>query len=104
MKKLLCGVLALAFVVPVQGRAMSYLTGPSALTNAANAAKTAEAVACVIADGASVALSVEDALNQGKATQIVRSGTTTTVQATSLVVCQQLGGVAGALSSSAPSH
>jgi hypothetical protein len=104
MKNLLCGVLALAFVLPVQGQAMSYFTGPSASTNAANAAKTAEVVACVVADGASVALSVEDAINQGKATQLVHSGTTTTVQAASLVVCQQMGGVASALSSPAPSH
>jgi hypothetical protein len=104
MEKLLCGVLALAFILSGQAQAMSYFTGPSASTNAANAVKTAEAVACVVADGARVALSVEDALNQGKATQLVRSGTTTTVQATSLVVCQQLGGVASALSSVAPSH
>jgi hypothetical protein len=104
MKKLLCGGLALGFTLTGQAQAMSYFTGPSASTQLANAAKTAEAVACVIADGASVALSVEDALNQGKATQLVRSGTTTTVQTTSRVVCQQLGGVAGALSSPAPSH
>jgi hypothetical protein len=104
MKKLLCGVLSLVFVMPVQSRAMSYFTGPSASTHAADAAKTAEAVACVIADGASVALSVEDAINQGKAAQLVRSGATTTVQATSLVVCQQMGGIANALSSPAPSH
>ena len=104
MKKLLCGMLALAFFLPAKGRAMSYFTGPSASTNPANAAKTAEAVACVIADGASVALSVEDAINQGKATDLVRSGSTKTVQATSLDVCQQLGGVASALSSPVPSH
>jgi hypothetical protein len=104
MKKQLCGVLALAFVLPVPSQAMSYFSGPSASTNAANAVKAAQAVACVIADGASVALSVEDAINRGKASQIVRSGTTTTVQAASLDVCLQLGGVAGALSSSASSH
>jgi hypothetical protein len=104
MKKLLCGALLLAFVLPVQGRAMSYFTGPSASSNAANAAKTAEAVACVIADGASVALSVEDAINQGKATQLVRSGTTTTVQAAGSDICQQMGGVARSLSSPASSN
>ncbi len=104
MKKLLCGALLLAFVLPVQGRAMSYFTGPAASINAVNAAKTAAAVACVIADGASVALSVEAAVNQGKATQLVRSGTTTTVQAASLDVCQQMGGVAQTLSSPASSN
>ncbi|MGO9390632.1 hypothetical protein [Rhodoblastus sp.] len=104
MKKLLCGALLLAFILPVQGHAMSYFTGQSASTNAANASRTAAAVACIIADGASVALSVEDAVNQGKANQLVHSGTTTTVQAASLDVCQQMGGIAQTLSSPASSN
>jgi hypothetical protein len=106
MKKLLCGALTLACLAfaSAPGSAMSYFTGPPASTNAANAAKTAEGVACFISESASVALSIEDALNQGKATQPVRSGTTTTVRAASLNICQQLGGVAGALSSPAASH
>ncbi|WP_294538136.1 hypothetical protein [uncultured Rhodoblastus sp.] len=106
MEKLLCGALALASLtfVPAQASAMSYFTGPAASTNVANAARTAEAVACVVANSASVALSVEDAINQGKATQIVRSGATTTVRAASLEVCRQLGGIAGAPSAPASSY
>jgi hypothetical protein len=106
VKKLFCGALALACLTfaSAPASAMSYFTGPLTSTNAANAAKTAEAVACFIANSASVALSVEDALNQGKATQLVRSGTTTTVRAASFDICQQMGGVAGALSSPAAPH
>jgi hypothetical protein len=103
IRKLAAGAFALAFILPVQGRAMSYFSGPSAANNAANAEKAAAAVACVIANGAGVALSVEDAINQGKAKQIVRSGTTTTVQAASSDICQQMGGAANVLSAPASS-
>jgi hypothetical protein len=101
IRKLAIGVFTLAFILPVQGQAMSYFSGASASNNATNVAKTAAVVACVIANGARVALSIEDAINQGKAKQIVRSGTTTTVQATSSDVCQEMGGVANALSAPA---
>jgi hypothetical protein len=95
IRKLAIGVFTLAFILPVQGQAMSYFSGASASNNAA---ETAAVVACVIANGARVALSIEDAINQGKAKQIVRSGTTTTVQAASSDICQEMGGVANALS------
>jgi hypothetical protein len=52
-----------------------------------------DAVVCDVSKVANVALAVEQAVNQGRTTQLVRQGTTATVQAASAAACQQLGGV-----------
>jgi hypothetical protein len=95
MKKLLCGALALGLMAG-PASAMSYFSSPSATKAAQNAATIAAAINCVVSQGAVVALSVEDALNEGKvgANQVVRTGTTTKVENVSAVLCTQLGGIA----------
>ena len=52
-----------------------------------------DAVICDVTRVAHVALVVENAVNGGKTTPLVRVGTTATVQAASDAVCQNLGGV-----------
>jgi hypothetical protein len=52
-----------------------------------------DAAICDVSRVANVALVVENAVNQGKTTPLVRVGTTATVQAASNAVCQSLGGV-----------
>lgn len=52
-----------------------------------------DAVVCDVSRAANLAVVVEQAVNQGKATPIVREGATATVQAASGAVCQNLGGV-----------
>jgi hypothetical protein len=60
-----------------------------------------DAVVCDVSRVANVALVVEQAVNQGKTTPLVREGATASVQAASEQVCQSLGGVA---QQSASSH
>lgn len=51
-----------------------------------------DAVVCDVSRVAHVASIVERAVNQGKATPLVREGATAIVQAASDAVCEQLGG------------
>jgi hypothetical protein len=53
-----------------------------------------DAVVCDVSHVASVALVVEQAVNQGKTTPLIREGATASVQAASQQVCQSIGGVA----------
>jgi hypothetical protein len=52
-----------------------------------------DAVVCDVSSVANVALVVEQAVNQGKTTPLVREGATASVQAASAQVCQSLGGL-----------
>lgn len=91
MIKLLCGALALAFLsAPASAMSGHVMTEIQAAINAA------EAITCDVSKAASAGLSVESAINQGKATPVIRTGTTATVQTTSAAVCAALGGVAKA--------
>ncbi len=96
MIKLLRGALALALL----SSPVSAMSGVSTSTLQGDA-QTAATVACLVADGANATLSVEDAINQGKATQAVRTGTTGAVVNASAAICAQLGGIAQNLSAPA---
>lgn len=88
-RKLSAGVLVCALLSAAPASAMSN----NVISEIEAALAFGDAVVCDVSRVAHVALTVEKAVNQGKATPVVREGTTATVQAASDAVCQNLGGV-----------
>jgi hypothetical protein len=90
MKKLMCGAVALAFLVSAPASAMSYLT-PSNTVAACDIATSVEQA--VLAD--------ETLANQISGKQVGRTGTTSTVADVTPALCGQIGGAVSSIAATA---
>jgi hypothetical protein len=88
-RKLHAGALVCALISAAPAAAMSN----NVISEIEAALAFGDAVVCDVSHVANVALIVEQAVNQGKATPLVRVGATSSVQAASDAICRSFGGV-----------
>jgi hypothetical protein len=88
-RKLYAGALVCALFSAAPAAAMSN----NVISEIEAALAFGDAVVCDVSHVANVALVVEQAVNQGKSTPLVRQGATLSVQAASDAICQSFGGI-----------